>query len=163
MKIYSRDVQFEFFRLRFQFSVLDPIQFPAGKSGNMLRGAFGNLLRDAGCRCGTRSHSSYCRYARIFEPAAAENAGPSGLKTWPRPFVFRTHDLDGRRFEAGQPFSFDIHLFQVENPPVNAICEALETFATKGVGPGHGRAALLSMEQLGVSIPLAADPQPCFT
>jgi len=38
---------FEFFRFRFHFRALDQVHFPQGKSANVVRGAFGTVLRDA--------------------------------------------------------------------------------------------------------------------
>ena len=38
---------FEFYRFRFHFRALDPVHFPAGKSANIVRGAFGTVLREA--------------------------------------------------------------------------------------------------------------------
>jgi len=51
--------KFEFFRFRFHFKALDVVHFPAGKSGNVVRGALGRILRDT---------ASPAAYARLFEP-----------------------------------------------------------------------------------------------
>src|ERR671931_278749 len=84
---------FELLPLRFQFAALEAIHFPPGKSGNVVRGAFGTIFRRIACVPGCPGASSCelratCPYARIFEPAAT-GRGPSGLADWPRPFVFR--------------------------------------------------------------------------
>ena len=65
---------FDFYSFRFVFSALDPIVFPSGQPGNILRGAFGNAFRGIVCspgcpgarQCPTQQS---CDYARIFEPA----------------------------------------------------------------------------------------------
>jgi len=88
---------FECRAVRYEFAALEPIYFPPGKAGNMLRGAFG-LLPDV---------------ESIFRPRAAE---PSGLKDPPRPFVFRASHLEGRAFKPGEEFWFDVHLFDDRIP-----------------------------------------------
>lgn len=84
----------------FHLSARRVVQFPPGMAGNVLRGALGSALREVAAG----------DYARIFEPAAAV-AGPSGLSNWPRPFVLRAAALDGRTFQPGEQFCFDLHLF----------------------------------------------------
>ncbi len=70
-----------------------------------MRGALGHALRDVAC---------VEDYARIFQPAAAA-AGPSGLSDWPRPFVLRAAPLEGRTFQPGEPFCFQLHLFDTRD------------------------------------------------
>src|ERR1051326_7967045 len=90
---------FEFYPLRFQIRAHDAIHFPAGKPGNMLRGAFGAVFKRIACIPECRDARScelraQCAYARLFEPAALR-PGPSGFSDSPRPFVFRARHLDG--------------------------------------------------------------------
>lgn len=92
---------FELERLRLHFEAVEDIHFPPYMSGNVLRGAFGVLLRDV----------TSSGYARIFRPAS--EGGPSGMRDAPRPFVFRAAHLDGRTVKVGEPFHFDVHLFNV--------------------------------------------------
>ncbi len=66
-----------------------------------------------------------CPYARVFEPGMARGEGPSGLRDWPRPFVFRASELDGRRVGEGEPFHFDIHMFDVRDPALAYFVLAL--------------------------------------
>jgi len=133
-------VTFEFFALRFLFRAEDSVRFPPGKAGNVLRGAFGTLFR------------RHPDYERFFEPAGP---GPSGLKDRPRPFVFRAAHLDGRTFGPGDPFHFDVNVFSVETDPFVSVFAEL---ARQGLGPGRGRAELLSAEKTQVSIPLEPEP-----
>lgn len=91
---------FELIRLRFHFRAMESLFFPPGKAGNVLRGAFGMMLRET---------ANAPDYARIFTPRSA--GGPSGLGDWPRPFVFRAAQLDGRTIVPGAAFHFDVHLF----------------------------------------------------
>ena len=38
---------FELIRLRFHFHAAEPLYFPRGKAANVLRGAFGMMLRES--------------------------------------------------------------------------------------------------------------------
>jgi hypothetical protein len=155
-------VQFDFFRIRFHFKAVDTVRFGDGNSANTLRGAFGTILRKVACttRCdaaGNRTtvHDSTCAYARIFEPRAVRKSGPSGLADWPRPFIFRTRQLDGRTLAPGEDFYFDMHLFD-PHLPVVYFAEALKQLATEGLGPRRGRAILTFIEQLDTDDRLVA-------
>jgi hypothetical protein len=138
------------------FTARDPICFPAGMPGNIIRGAFGSALRriacvpecpgHAGCdvrRCELRMD---CAYARIFEPASKAN-GPSGLSDWPRPFALRAAHLDSLVVEPGQRFWFDVNLFDMRQPPLEFLERAFGELAAGGLGPNRGRADLNSVEQ----------------
>ncbi len=154
---------FDFHSFRFVFSALDPIHFPLGQPGNILRGAFGNSFRGIVCSpdCpGARECSSResCDYARIFEPAASAG-GPSGLRDRPRPFVFRASYLDGKTIQVGDQFWFDVHLFETRNPPLEPLSLAFGRLAKEGLGPLRGRADLVSVEQRPISIALEATGQ----
>jgi hypothetical protein len=103
-----------------------------------------------------------CAYARIFEPAASitwpQGIGPSGLADWPRPFVLRPAHLNGQTVPPGQSFWFDVNVFEMQYPVVEYLERAFRELASEGLGPGRGRADLLSAEQLEpISIPLQAD------
>ena len=132
-------ISFEFFRYRFHFRARDTVHLPAGKSANVVRGAFGNVLRDA---------VPPPVYARLFEPGAALAHSPSGLKDWPRPFVFRVAHLDGLTVQPGEPFHLDAHVFDLHEPALCHFRAALILLADKGLGPGRGRAELERTEQL---------------
>jgi hypothetical protein len=131
----------EFYRLRWHFQALGRLSFAPGASGNTVRGAFGVLLRQ------TASNEVYMR---LFEPSRAAGASPSGLRDWPRPFLFRTAHLDGRQFAPGDAFHIDMHLFDPHPELLAAIRATFEGVGAAGIGPGRGRAALLRVEQLGV-------------
>jgi CRISPR-associated endoribonuclease Cas6 len=154
---------FDFYSIRFVFSALDPIHFPPGQPGNILRGAFGNSFRGIVCspdcpgarECPSRES---CDYARIFEPAASAG-GPSGLRDRPRPFVFRASYLDGKTIQDGERFWFDVHLFETRNPPLEPLSLAFGRLAKEGLGPLRGRADLVSVEQRPISIALEANGQ----
>jgi hypothetical protein len=120
---------------RFCFVADDSVYFPAGKAGNVLRGAFGTVLQQISGA-----------YARIFEPSAV--GGPSGLSDPPRPFVFRAAHLNGRTVDPGEPFSFDLHVFEVREQVLPDFARAFSEAARQGFGPGRGRANLTKIWQL---------------
>jgi hypothetical protein len=132
---------FEFYRFRFHFRALDQVHFPPGKSANVVRGAFGTVLRDT-VPAGV--------YSRLFEPGSTLGATPSGLADWPRPFVLRVAHLDGLTVPGGKGFFLDAHVFDLHEPALVHFRAALSRLAEKGLGPGRGRAELERTEQLGL-------------
>jgi hypothetical protein len=146
---------FEFHRFRFQLRSEGTVHFPPGKAGNIARGAFGTILRKLACRpacldAKTCEVRAACPYARVFSPQAAPGEGPSGLADRPRPFVFRASHLDGCTIRAGDPFHFDVHLFDRRNDALPHFVEAFSQLGQEGLGPGRGRAELLCVDQLDV-------------
>ncbi len=147
---------FEFYRLRFRFRAAGELHFPAHKSGNIVRGAFGSIFRKLVCMPSCREaktcevHST-CPYALVFEPQAARGEGPSGLADWPRPFVFRAAHLDGSTVRTGEAFHFDIHIFDVRNPALEYFVLAFAQLARDGLGPGRGRAELGAVDQMDLN------------
>jgi hypothetical protein len=149
-------LSFEFYWLRFRFRSAGSIHFPAYKSGNIVRGAFGGIFRKLVCVPGCQDAKTCdlratCPYARVFEPRAARGEGPSGLADWPRPFVFRASHLDGQTIQEGEPFHFDVHLFDAVDPALSYFVQAFAELAREGLGPGRGRAELVSVDQLDLS------------
>jgi hypothetical protein len=147
---------FELYAFRFHFRASDSIYFPPGKSGNVVRGAFGTIFKQIVCipkchdsrACELRSG---CAYARIFEPVAPSGEGPSGLRDWPRPFAFRAAHLDGRIIEPGRTFHFDVHLFDLKDPAIVYFVLAFAQLAREGIGPRRGRAVLTRVDQMDAS------------
>ena len=143
---------FEFYPLRFEFVARDSVHFPEGKPGNIIRGAFGSIFKSLACvaSCGParecQSRES-CPYARIFAPVHGD--GPSGFADPPRPFVFRAAHLDGKTFAPGQPFHFDVHLFDVHDPALPFFVSSFAQLATEGLGPRRGRAELTAVSRIG--------------
>ncbi len=138
--------------LRFSFVAREPVYFPEGKSSNILRGAFGVIFRRIACvpRCVAASsceHRATCAYARLFEPTAT-TPGPSGLADWPRPFVFRAIHLDGQTFLPGQPFYFDLNLFDLNSPAIAYFVLAFAQLAHDGLGPVRGKVELTTVSRL---------------
>jgi hypothetical protein len=130
---------FEFYRFRFHFRAGERVHFPRGKSANLVRGAFGAVLRES---------VTPADYARLFEPGTALGNGPSGLKDWPRPFVFRVAHLDGLTIPALGAFFLDVHVFDLRAPVLPQFRAAFAQLALRGIGPGRGRTELERVEQL---------------
>ncbi len=138
--------------LRFSFVARESIHFPVGKSSNILRGAFGVLFRRIAClpHCpgaAACQHRATCPYARLFEPAAL-GPGPSGLADWPRPFVFRAIHLDGRTFTPGEPFHFDLNLFDLNSPAIAYFVLTFAQLARDGLGPARSKVDLTAVSRL---------------
>ncbi len=158
---YADALTFEFYRFRFHFRAAGTLYFPAYKSGNIVRGAFGGIFRKLVCvpACNdakTCEIRATCPYARVFEPKAARGEGPSGLADWPRPFVFRAAHLDGHTVRRDEKFHFDVHIFDVRDPALPYFVLAFAQLAREGLGPGRGRADLISVDQLDLDgVPVA--------
>jgi hypothetical protein len=143
---------FQLLPVRLRFRASEAVLFPPGRPGNIVRGGFGAALKRLVCIPSCRDprtceRRAVCPYAHIFAPHAPES-GPSGLADRPRPFVFRTHHLDGIAVEPGQPFHIDLHLFEVREPGLPHFVDSLRLLASEGLGPRRGRAALQTVELL---------------
>ena len=144
---------FQLLPYRFHFRALDPVRFPAGKAGNVFRGAFGTILREVACipecpgasKCDRRME---CAYARLFEPVL-NGPGPSGFANPPRPFVLRASHLDGVLLPSGSEFFLDVNVFDTRFPARHWFERVFECLAEDGIGPGRGRASLATVEDLG--------------
>jgi hypothetical protein len=145
-------VLFQLEPLRFCFIAREAIHFPEGKSANILRGAFGVVFRRIACRpqcvgAATCPLRAECPYARFFEPVALQ-PGPSGLADWPRPFVFRALHLDGRTIAAGQPFHFDLNLFDLHSPALAYLILTFAQLAEEGLGSARSKVELVRVWKL---------------
>jgi len=134
-----------FHRLRFTCLAAEPIFFPRGKPGNVLRGGFGSVLK----------RIDPTAYARLFEPSPSP-ARPSGMQDPTRLFVFRAGHLDGRQIEPGETFHFDFHLFDTRHDALNVLTSAFSELGREGLGHTRGRAELAGVETDSVRIALQA-------
>lgn len=82
---------------------------------------------------------------------------PSGFATPPKPYQFRGHHLDGRRFQPGEEFHVDLLQYAAALAIRPAMETALERVKTEGLGPGRGRLQWLATETGTIECPL--DPQ----
>ncbi|MCC6292955.1 MAG: CRISPR system precrRNA processing endoribonuclease RAMP protein Cas6 [Bryobacterales bacterium] len=151
-------MNFEIIAFRFHFEAVEPVYFGEGKAGNIVRGAFGIHFRDMARQLGQPE-----LFDRIFQPALEEQAAlterlegraPSGLGDLPRPFVFRATHLDGRTIGRGQPFHFDLHLFDTRDAAVDVFAGAFARVAEAGLGANRSKATLRSAEHRSVVLNL---------
>jgi len=145
-------VLFNFEALRFSFLARERIHFPEGKSANILRGAFGTIFRRIACLPHCQSaqscdHRLTCPYARLFEPTAITHEGPSGLADHPRPFVFRALHLDAQTFAPGQPFHFDLNLFDTNAATIAYLILTFAQLARDGLGPQRSKVELIAVSK----------------
>jgi CRISPR-associated endoribonuclease Cas6 len=145
-------MSFDLFAFRLQFRALESLYFPPGKAGNVIRGALGNIFHSFVCvpACADARgcpHRSTCAYARLFEPTAIAD-GPSGLADWPRPFVIRAAHLDGQHRSRGESFHFDLLVFEMRDPALPYFAFSFSQLMREGLGPGRGRAELVSIHDL---------------
>ncbi len=140
-----------------------PLFLPARNKGNVLRGAFGTMLRAQCChpqcpgalRCDLRAT---CPYAQVFEPAAPAGAASlSNYQAIPRPFVIRPPvtkqngviEIDEKtQYEPGETLEFGLIL-------VGRIIELLPRFiltferlGEEGLGLNRACCRLEGVEQL---------------
>lgn len=130
---------FDLYSFRLRLSAPQGIQFPEGGAANVLRGALGAMLRRVHCvdhclsdrerRVRECERIRQCPYAQIFEPLSL-GSGPSGMSDWPRPFVLRAAHLNGKTIAPGEPFCFDINLFETRSPNIEVFAEAFAHWST---------------------------------
>jgi len=89
---------FGLFVVELTLTAKSPISFGEHEAANRIRGMWGKSLYGGEM------------YSRLFAPSRRD-AGPSGLKDPPRPYVLRTRALDGRSFAAGEAIPFRAHVF----------------------------------------------------
>ena len=159
----------QFAQFRFRLSPVQPLSMPARNKSNVLRGAFGTMLRRLCChpQCpGARQCElrAACPYARVFEPAPAPGAPAlSNYEAIPRPFVIRPPlaaagdviKVDPKnRYEPGEELEFGLILVGriVEFLPYFVL--TFERLGEEGLGPNRARCRLERVEQ--VSFPPSA-------
>ncbi|MCL6546275.1 MAG: CRISPR system precrRNA processing endoribonuclease RAMP protein Cas6 [Bryobacteraceae bacterium] len=138
--------------LRFTLRTIDPLRFPPSGPANALRGMLGLALRAAACIPDCPSPAlcpqrRTCPYARLFEPLP-QNL-PPGFRNPPRPYVIRTLELGSRTLQPGEPWSFDLYLFDTRPPDLaGPLLASLRAVSQEGLGLGRGRAELIRVEVL---------------
>ncbi len=156
--LYNVAVPLDLYRLGFRLLAQEQVSFPAGKAGNVLRGAFGSTLRKQFCRpqCSgaeTCAFREECVYASIFEPRSGGR-----FSNRPRPFVFRAEHLDGRTIEAGDAFEFDMNLFNSSEMVREQVRMAFA--GLDSLGARRGAVKLLDMASEFLSVDLSAGTEP---
>lgn len=122
---YCNCLIFRLHTQRFEFRALDSVFFPAGKAGNVFRGALGMLLPE------------------MLAATPPILRRPAGFADPPRPFVLRAAHLDGCVVDPGAAFRIDIHVFDRKSGLIEKLAQACRELAQTGLGPGRALVELL--------------------
>ena len=144
--IQSCVITFQFYRYRFHFRAQNCLSFPPGTPGNVIRSVFGAALY-------RRAPDTF---RDLFDAGAARPSTASGLADPPRPFVLRASELDGRTFHPGDSFSFDTHVFALQEDFLPKFRLALRELQV-----GHGLAELDHIDQLDLDDRPQPGAPPC--
>lgn len=107
-----------------------PLRIP-GHAGALLRGTFGNALRDMVCATGAPTCdgcrlATNCRYREIFFPLPPESGHAlQKFSAIPAPYVLHVSDNDRLGFDAGQPLRFGVTLIGRAGQHVSLVVRAL--------------------------------------
>ena len=133
-----------FVRLRFFLRAQTDCALPVWK-GSLLRGAFGQALRQVACAMPRRQTCSpcllrkQCVYTRLFEPYI-DGEPPQflrGLDTAPRGYIFDAAAETQEGYNANDPLTFDLVLFgNITNLYPYALY-AVQRMAETGLGYGR--------------------------
>jgi CRISPR-associated endoribonuclease Cas6 len=128
---------FRLYAYRYRFRAVECVFFPPGKAGNVVRGALGTMA----------------------DLPVAARPGPGGLSDPPRPFVLRVAHLDGQRFEPGEEFSINVHVFDPGGASARALEQSFSGWARSGLGPRRGRVELHASVHEDITIDLIPGPR----
>ena len=129
---------------------LAPAMLPAFK-GSTLRGAFGHALNTVTCAlrrqdCETCLLAQTCAYALIF---ATEKLSDSHVAARPHPYVLNPPTTEQQKYEAEEPFEFNLVLLGPAPRFLPHIIYAIEEMGKLGLGKGtqngQGRFALTAV------------------
>jgi hypothetical protein len=144
-------------RFRFVIAPKETLFVPAVNKGNMLRGGFGHAFRRLCCvpECKdahTCPVAMTCPYRTVFEPSPPpETESLSKNLDIPRPFIFRAPRTCQTRFEAGQPFEFELILIGTAVDLLSYFVLSFRELAAQGLGLNRAKGDLEIVEQLGPS------------
>ena len=129
---------------------LAPAALPAFK-GSTLRGAFGHALKTVTCAlkrqdCETCLLAQTCAYALIF---ATEKLSDSHVAARPHPYILNPPATERQKYEAEEPFEFNLVLLGPALRFLPHIVYAIEEMGKHGLGKGaqdgQGRFALTAV------------------
>lgn len=142
--------------LRFTATARDEVLLPT-YGGSSFRGALGASLRGLVCsypgrpECVGCERAQECVYPALFETRAAPGqAGTSGFRDLPRPYVIRTEPGE-QSVRPGEPFSWRMTLMGQAIRSVPYVTLAWRGLEQSGLGRGRGRFRLQRVESLGLS------------
>jgi hypothetical protein len=147
----GKPIHFYLAKFRFVIRPTGTMHLPPSK-GATLRGGFGYAFKDLVCiepsrQCNTCLIHDHCPYSRIFETPVPKDATIMRKYTHaPHPFVL-TPPLDERtEFSEKDELSFDLVLIGRAIDYLPYFILAFEELGRRGLGCGHGRFRLLSVE-----------------
>lgn len=151
--------------LRFTIIPKSLLIVPAVNKGNMLRGGFGHAFRRFCCISECRDAracpvAATCPYKLIFEPSPPPDADRlTKNQDIPRPFVFRPPLSAQTKYEAGQPFEFEMVLIARSFDALPYFVFVFRELAEGGLGLNRARCSLKNAEEITVTSPDSGLPQ----
>lgn len=135
---------FPVLKLRFHFSPLTPMAWPAF-AGSMLRGAWGTTLRRQVClthrtECTGCSEQATCDFPRLFETPLPPGSRLQ-LKTPPQPYVIKPSTWNAENLSAGQQRHFDFVVIGRAIAQLPLVVESWRATLANGLGPKQARTA----------------------
>jgi hypothetical protein len=127
---------------RISATLLDDAILPPYK-GSTFRGAFGGCLKRAVCavkqkECSDCLLSSRCVYARLFEAKQWDTAASVRTAAPPHPYIIQPPNSTRTRYQAGEPFDFNLFLFGEMNASLPYFVYAFELMGEQGIGKKNG-------------------------
>jgi hypothetical protein len=127
---------------RISATLLDDAILPPYK-GSTFRGAFGGCLKRAVCavkqkECSDCLLSSRCVYARLFETKQWDTAASARTAAPPHPYIIQPPDSTRTRYQANEPFDFNLLLFGEMNASLPYFVYAFELMGEQGIGKKNG-------------------------
>jgi hypothetical protein len=138
---------------------LEPLRLPENW-GSTVRGAFGGALKRLVCvhpqrlECPGCPVYDDCAFPALFQPRAApEQAGTSGYRDLPRPYVVSVPALADEMLAPGDEFDWRFILIgrAVDRLPYFAL--AWREMGALGIGAARGRFRITAMEALSLDAP----------
>lgn len=136
---------FPMVRYRLQATVQRAIDLPE-YAGSTLRGIFGHALKRSVCitrlpECRPCALYRSCAYPAVFETPPPDDARRTYSQI-PNPFVVEPPPLGERRYEPGEPLSFDLVLIGPARQRLALIALAWQNALQRDVTKSHGAATL---------------------
>ncbi len=139
-------------RYRFVFKVLSPLALPI-YSGGVLRGIWGNALRNVACMTGESvctgcAYRSECAYTRVFEPHTLPRSGEGimSMKNIPVPYLVEPPSWGSTDYQEGDKLVVDMVLMGKALQDLPIIILAWQRALLQGVGhQREGKAELVAV------------------
>jgi hypothetical protein len=134
-------------RYRFEWRATTPVRLP-DFAGSMLRGAFGQALRQLACmtrqkECPGCPLLASCPYPAVFAPPPPPEHALQKFSAIPVPYVIEPPEDGARLVAPGESFSFSLVLIGRALAELPLIILAWRRALARGIGPGDGTAELV--------------------